>query len=285
VGNGIPSATITAPVQFPLPLASNALPDSPISRTVPLSPGVVLQNLAALPPAPSTLGVYQLQTQQYAARDLLDAFGLLPRVIKQQSGGAIVGLVSIGNRYYWSSFQLTAAGYSLQMTLVSALAGQSTPPPQFDAGSAARTFLVAHQLCNGLQPGGLVTWPDGSTQVTFNEFATYQITGAYARVTFSPAGVLTAVDLQWVDTSVSTLAPGISAASALEQIADGLGLVWIDGAIPTASASVTGVTILYAPVTEDGIIYYEPVYQFSGTTPTGGQFRVYVPALDPAYLR
>lgn len=271
-------------MQFPLPLASNALPDSPISRTVPLSPGVVLQNQVQLPAIPGTLGVYQLQAQQYSPRDLLDAYGLLPRVIKRQTATSIVGLVSIGNRFYWSSFQLTATGYTLEMTLVSALAGQATPPSQFDAGAAARTFLVAHQLCDGLQPDNPVTLADGSTEVTFSEFAPYQIMGAQARVTLSPTGVLTAVDVQWVDTSVSTLAPTISAATALGQVADGLGLVWIDGAIPAGTASVTGSTTIYVPVAANGITYYEPVYQFSGLTPTGSLFRVYVPALDPAYL-
>ena len=89
--NGLPSATATAPVQFPLPLASNALPDSPISRTVPLSPGVVLQNQTALPAEPGTLRVYQLQAQQYSPRDLFNAYGLLPKVIKEQSATSIVG--------------------------------------------------------------------------------------------------------------------------------------------------------------------------------------------------
>ena len=80
------------------------------------------------------------------------------------------------------------------------------------------------------------------------------------------------------------LAPGISAATALAQIADGEGLVWIDGAIPTDTASVTDTTILYVPVAGGGATYYEPVYQFSGRTLAGGLFHVYIPAVDPAYL-
>jgi hypothetical protein len=271
-------------VQFPFPLASDALADSPISRTVPLSPGVALQSLAALPPDPGTIGVYQLQAQPYSPRDLLNAYNLVPSVIKHESNTSLVGLVNIENRYYWSSFRVTPVGYALKLTLVSILPNLPTQPLQFDAGSSARAFLVAHHLCDGMQLDSTTRLTDGSTQVNFSEIASYLIVGAYARVTLSPTGVLTAVELRWVDTSVSSLVPGIPAATALAEVANGQGLVWIDGAIPGAPSSVTGVTILYVPVTEGADIYYEPVYQFTGRTPAGSTFYVYVPAIDRAYL-
>jgi hypothetical protein len=271
-------------VQFPLPLASNAVADSPISRTVPLSPGVTLQNLAALPPDPGAIGVYQLQAQPYSPRDLLNAYGLVPSVIKHESNVGLIGLVNIANRYYWSSFRVTPVGYALKLTLVSALPSLPTQPLQFDAGVSARAFLVAHHLCDGMQLDSTARLADGSTQVNFSESASYPIVGAYAKVTLSATGVLTGVDLRWVDTSVSSLAPGIPAATALAEVANGQGLVWIDGGIPGATSSVTGITILYVPVTEGADIYYEPMYQFSGRTPAGSVFYVYVPAIVRAYL-
>ncbi len=52
-----------------------------------------------------------------------------------------------------------------------------------------------------------------------------------------------------------------------------------------ATSSVTGTTILYVPVAQGVNIFYEPMYQFTGRTSSGGMFYIYIPAIDPAYLR
>jgi hypothetical protein len=285
-----PSPTVPAANQFPVPSQLNATLGSPLGHTVPLTSGVVLHLPGTTSPAdPGQLPVYKPALPDLSALDQLRSYGLIPapKSISQTKAGT-VATVGADNQFYLATYQAKSYGYRLKLARVSPVPASLPQAPAFDAASNARTFLTAHQLVavdDGMQLDSVTSKADGSKVATFSKYAPDKIVGARAVVTFNSQGVLTALDIQWVNTAVAPMAPGISAAAALDSVTAGHGLVHADSALPDSASTITGTTILYVAVNAPDGIYYEPVYRFSGVTATGSAFQVYVPAIERNYLR
>jgi hypothetical protein len=279
---------VPAADQFPAPSSKNATADSPLAQTVPLAAGAQFRIVASTPPAPGQVAVYRPLVQDGSLLDQLRVFGFSLGNVRSQSKSHLVISITAGGHGYLADYQPTSFGYHLKLTLTSPLSTTARTPTGFDPESSARTFLNRYQLTvDGLQPDGVVTQPGGIKVAQFSEYYPNKMLGAYAALTFNAHGVLVAVDVQWVDTSVGPSAPGVPFTSAVANASAGDGL--IHTASPTdlagSTLSITETTILYVPVSAPEGIYYEPVYQMSGVTTTGSAFQVYVPVIDQGYLR
>ncbi len=279
---GSATSTSVAPghALFPAPALVGNL--SPLSNTVPLTPGVAIQMTGVTPAGPGSLAVYVPSADQQSPTDLLNAFGLTPiKVLSKSAAAKTVALVKAGNVTYRATLTVQSGGYSLHLTLLNAL----QPGPAADPIFAARGFLSAHGLAVGAQPSGLPTATGGNHVVAFTQSTPYAVVGARAQITVSPSGEVQTADIQWVDTSSAAIVPTLSPAAALNMIAQGESVVHSTGALPTASDTVGAPDLLYVPAGAANSLYYEPVYVFSGHTFGGADFQIYVPALDPSYFQ
>ncbi|MGH2388647.1 MAG: hypothetical protein ACRDIE_10630 [Chloroflexota bacterium] len=233
------------------------------------------------PPAPGSLAVFIPSTTRQSPTDLLSGFGLTPiKTLSTSTAAKTVALVRTGGLTYRAALTVRSAGYVLHLTLLNPVQGGSATDPM----AAARTFLAQHGLAAGAQPAGVHAATGGDKVVLFTQTTPYIVQGAHAQVTVSAGGQVRTVDIQWIDTTRAALAPCISAASALNLIGLGQGVVHSAGTLPTTNDSVGAPDIVYLPAGSGSNLYYEPVYVFSGHSAGGANFQIYVPALDPSYL-
>jgi len=169
---------------------------------------------------------------------------------------------------------------------VSAVPAPEAQPRSFDAAALAVFFLNKHQLTgvpSTAQCTGATPQPDGSIVVTCTENQPFLVTGAHATFTFDASGMLTSLDILWVDTSSAPAYQAISFDQAVVAVQNGDALITSSGALPSSGTAVSSVTVVYVPLNGDGGTYYEPVYELSGQTEAGSPFQIYVPALDPSH--
>jgi hypothetical protein len=265
---------------FPAPALVGSL--SPLSNTVPLTPGIALQMTGSPLSNLSSLAVYVPSADQQSPTDLLNAFGLTPiKVLSKSTPAKTLVLVKSGGLTYRAALTVQSTGYNLHLTLLNAVQSGAAVDPTF----AASSFLTAHGLAAGAQPSGLPTLAGGSHVVVFTQSTPYSVLGGHAQITVSPSGEIQTADIQWVDTAQAALVPSISPAAALNMIALGEAVVHSTGALPTAGDTVAAPDLLYLPTGPADSLYYEPVYLFSGHTFGGADFQIYVPALDPSYIK
>jgi hypothetical protein len=287
-----PTPTITPEPgpNIPLPGQANAGAGSPLDATQPLTPGITLREVGALPDDPGLLPVITPVVPAADARQVLAGYNF----VAQRSSGPADSTASVtttvilsNHRPYRTTLQAQSYGYHLTLKLLSTLQQASSPrATTFDPESNARAFLHLHNLDADLGKAVVSTVTEGVT-ITFTTTLsnTYQVVGLGDLLQYTPAGLLKSADLHIVDDSSPPLFSGISAHAALEEVARGQGLVAIaKDATLDSTASLTGTTILYMPVTRGSAIYLEPVYRFAGTTGSGAPFAVYVPAVDRSYL-
>ena len=284
-----PTATPTlgTPVivpSYPLPAPANAGPDSPLSGTKPLAPGVLLQFSGGGPSLPDGgLPILGGPVQQGgSALATIAGYGFSLQQTTDTVDG-VSGTVTIDHLPYTLSLKARSYGYQLALRLVG-------PIPQLpvlgnaDPSRAARAFLAAHHLDAGLRPTGVTTDAQKISTVgfaTYSNSGPYQVAGAGATLTYTAGGALTGCEVRIVDQSFSPLAPAIGIKDALTAVANGAGLVQVSGgAVPTNGAVVSSATIVYVPVVAStGDTYYLPVYHLAGNTAAGASFDVYTLAL------
>ncbi len=242
---------------------------------------------AVSPPDAGELAVYRPVSHPTPALDALAAFNFqVNKVVKSSGQTSLVALVTADNRTYTADYQARSFGYHLKLSLVSAVPASTEQQGSFDAVASANLFLNNHQLAGDSaapQCTSAAAQAGGTAVVTCTENAGYLVTGAGATFSFNALGVLTSLDIVWVDTSLAPAFEAIPFAQAVAIVQDGGALITTSGSYPQADTPISAVAVVYVPVTGSGGVYYEPVYQLSGMTATGSSFEIYVPALDPAH--
>jgi hypothetical protein len=276
--------------QVPAPSLQNATADSPLSQTTVLTAGVKLYTAIELPPPPPSVAVYPPAQPQGSPADVLAEFDLQVVPCKMQSKSPASTCVVADNRTYVAVYVPLSDGYSLTLSLVAPGAGATPEASGNTVVAAASAFLDAHQLVQTGPYGAPSTrqHANGTQDVVFDEEAPDSLDpllGGQAVVTFDARGRLVALYIHWIDTSVGISVPEISFVGALDRVAHGYGFFYSTGSVPDSASTITTVGTLHVPVLDDGAVYYEPVYYFSGVNADGSTFHVYVSALDPAYLR
>ena len=219
------------------------------------------------------------------ALEALKAFNLkVGKVDKSVGQTRVVAMVTADSSTYSADYQAKSFGYQLKLSLVSAVPAPETQPRSFDAAALATFFLNRHQLTgepSTAQCTAATPQPDGSIVVTCTENQQFLVTGAHATFTFDASGMLTSLDILWVDTSSAASAfqaiPFVQAAHALQK---GNALITPSGAFVAPDTVISSVTVVYVPLNGIDGTYYEPVYELSGQTQSGSPFQIYVPALD-----
>jgi hypothetical protein len=279
---GSATPTVDPSQIFPAVAAKNAPADSILANTLPFTPPVPLTMPAVPPPDAGELAVYRPLAHPTAPQDALAAFNLKVGVVKSSGPSHLVAVVTSDKRSYAADYQTKSFGYHLRLTIVSPVPASGLQPVSFDARASATLFLNKHQLTDPSttpQCAGATPMPDGSIMVSCTENEPLPILGAYATFTFNTSGVLTSLDIQWVDTSSAPAIQAIPYAQAVTAVQSGDALIHASGAYPEAG-TIKSVSVVYVPLNGAAGTYYEPVYQFSGVDTAGNAFEIYVPALD-----
>jgi hypothetical protein len=283
-GVATPTPTPTVSVHFPAPLPANAGAGSPLGKAAPYTPAVTLHVAAALPADPAQLPVFTPASGQGSAADILRSLSLSGQVTAQGRGTATT-LFQLKGRTYLATLVLRSYGYHLTARLQGAAPAAPAEPPSFDVIGTADGFLDARGLGGATYTGPAISQSGAAITVALTQQSGgYTLSGAQAVLTFDTNGVLLGADVRWVDTAAAPLVNSIGPDAALQEIAAGHGLISPRGATPDAGSQVSGVAIIYVPVNAQDGTYYEPVFQFTGTTGTGEQFLIYVPAIGAVYL-
>ncbi len=272
---------------FPAVTTKNAPADSILAHTQAFTPVVSLVMPAVPPPDAGELAVYRPLAHPTPALDALAAFNLkLAKVIRSSGQSHLVALVTADNRSYYADYLAKSFGYHLKLTIVSPVPAQGGQPAGFDAIASANLFLNKHQLTDPSatpQCVGATPLPNGSVVVSCTENEPLPVIGAYATFSFNALGVLTSLDIQWVDTSLAPAIQAIPFEQAVAIVQGGGALITASGAYPKVGTPIKAVSIVYVPVDGTAGIFYEPVYQLSGVNDAGSPFDIYVPALDPRH--
>jgi hypothetical protein len=263
---------------IPAVTAKNAPANTILAHAQAFSPAIPLSM-----PSPLVVGqlsVYRPLANPTPPLDALATFNFkVDKVIKSTGQARLVAYITADKRIYLADYRAKSFGYQLKLTLMSG----ATPvqPVGFNPVGSANLFLSNHQLTGDLPPqcAGATELSSGSIVVTCTENEPLLVVGAGATFTFTASGVLSSVDVVWVDTSSAQAYPGITFDRAVSIMQSGGALITTSGGPPQPATPVTA-SIVYMPLNGPGGIYYEPVYQFSGVTAAGGAFQIYVPAFD-----